>query len=339
MSSVWKEILPKPVWELLRRSRRKLLAVALKDTLGHLDGKDIISVFDSFGLNVSQLADYYSPLPVVSALKRNEQRWTRPSELIGVRYDLDAMRQLLIELCSRYGDEYRQLPPYDEVKKIGYGPGYTTIDAMVLYFMLRKIKPRRYIEIGSGLSTWYSSMAREQNVREGSPLHMKCIDPFPTEKLRTTPGIDVVAKEVQDVSQEVFADLHAGDVLFIDSTHVVRIDGDVPYLYLEVLPRLRKGVVIHIHDIHFPFNAPYPPKCYVLGGWKWPVFWTEAMLLQALLSNTDAFQITMSAPLLQFHSEDFLQRVVSNYKSIDPEDMDTHFGSIWIEKTKEYVRA
>jgi hypothetical protein len=339
MSSVWREILPRPVWELLRVSRRKLLAVALKDTLGHLDGKDIISVFNSYGLNVSQVADYYSPLPVVSALKRNEQRWARPSEMIGVRYDLDAMRQLLIELRTRYGGEYCQLPPYDEVKKIGYGPGYTTIDAMVLYFMLRKIKPRRYIEIGSGLSTWYSFVAGEQNAREGSPLQIKCIDPFPSKKLCTAPGIEVVAKEVQDVGLEVFGDLHAGDVLFIDSTHVVRIDGDVPYLYLEVLPRLRKGVVIHIHDIHFPFNTPYPPGCYVLGGWKWPVFWTEAMLLQALLSSTDAFQIRMSAPLLRFHSEDFLQRALPNYKQVDPEDMDTHFGSIWIEKAKECMRG
>jgi hypothetical protein len=63
MSSVWKEILPRPIWKLLRGSRRKLLTVALKDTLGHLDGKEIISVFNSYGLNVSQIADYYSPLP------------------------------------------------------------------------------------------------------------------------------------------------------------------------------------------------------------------------------------------------------------------------------------
>jgi predicted O-methyltransferase YrrM len=252
--------------------------------------------------------------------------------MIGVRYDLEAMKQLLQDFRARYWDEFQELPTYEELKKIGYGPGFTRIDAMILYFMLREIKPSHYIEIGSGLSTWYCSVAAERNAQEGKPLQIKCIDPFPSMRLRSTPGVSVVAKEVQDVDFEVFRELGAGDVLFIDSTHIVKIDGDVPYLYLEVLPRLQKGVIIHVHDVHFPFNVPYPPECYIFGGWKWPVFWTEAMLLQAFLCHNDAFRILFSAPLLHFHSQEFLQASIPHYAPIDPANMDTHFGSIWIEK-------
>jgi hypothetical protein len=342
MKSLLKRVLPKSAREHLRTGRRKLLArtltlhaMALRGTLRYLDGNDVLPIFNAYGLNLSQVSDYYSPLPVVSALKNNRQRWARPSEMVGVRYDLEAMKQLLQGLCACYTDELRQLPSYDEARKIGYGPGYPSIDAMILYFMLRKIKPSRYIEIGSGLSTWYCSMAAEKNAKEGKPLQIKCIDPFPSTKLCSTPGIDVLAKQVQDVDVDVFSELHAGDVLFIDSTHVVKIDGDVPYLYLEVLPRLKKGVVIHVHDIHFPFNIPYPPECYIFGGWKWPMFWTEAMLLQAFLCNNNAFRILLSAPLLYYYSEDFLQASIPNYRSVDPAHTNTHFGSIWIEKVDD----
>lgn len=339
MKPLLRRVLPTSLQQRLRRARSAFLtdtleyqAKTLRATLQHVDVKEVLPVFNQYGLNLSQVSDFYSPLPVVSALKSKRGRWSRPSEMVGIRYDLDAMKKMLQDLCGRYADEYRQLPSYDQAKKIGYGPGFTTVDAMILYFMMRKMRPRRYIEIGSGLSTWYCSVAAEQNAKEGKPLQIKCIDPFPTRKLCFTQGIEVLAKELQDVDFHVFAELQAGDVLFVDSTHVVKIDGDVPYLYLEVLPRLQKGVIIHVHDVHFPFNTPYPPECYIFGGWKWPVFWTEAMILQAFLCNNDAFRILFSTPLLSFHSEEFLQAYMPYYKSVDPADMDTHFGSIWIEK-------
>ena len=287
---------------------------------------------NALGWNAMRVDDYYSPLPVLPRLAERRERWDRPSELPGLRFDREAMAALLGRLAADYGDEYRGLVPYDEAKTLGYGPGFTHLDAMLVYWMLRDLKPRRYLEIGSGLSTWYASLALARNAEGGSPCEMSCIDPYARAKVRTIPGLEVIAREVQDVEPGFFRRLEAGDVLFIDSTHVVKLDGDVPHLYLEVVPRLREGVVIHSHDIHFPYNVPHPAEQYVFAQ-KWPSYWTEAMLLQAFLAFNPAYEIVLSAPLLRFHDEGFLRRTIPGYRPIEPGDYDTHFGSLWFRRT------
>ena len=110
------------------------------------------------------------------------------------------------------------------------------MDAKLLYCMIRDIKPNHYIEVGSGLSTYYCSLATKQNEEDGKPGRITCVEPYPYEMLYTIPQINVVKKEVQDVALSTFEQLYAGDILFIDSTHIVKVDGDVPYLFLEVIP-------------------------------------------------------------------------------------------------------
>ena len=288
-------------------------------------------VLNKCGLNVASLSDYYSVLPSTQSLQKNMGRWFKPSGLAGVRYDLDSMKERLARLTESYGGEFKGLPPYAENKSKGYGPGYTAVDARLLYYMMRELKPRRYIEVGSGLSTYYTSLAAKRNGEEGSPVRITCVEPFPYEALYTVEGIEVIAREAQDVPEEVFDQLEAGDVLFIDSSHVVKIDGDVPYLYLEILPRLKKGVFVHIHDIPFPYNVPYPPQLWVFGQ-QWPSFWNEAMLLQAFLCYNDAFDILMSLPLLRHYDEPFLKARIPDYETL--EENPNTFSSIWIEKVK-----
>jgi hypothetical protein len=153
-----------------------------------------------------------------------------------------------------------------------------------------------------------------------------CIEPHPFEKLRTIPGIDIIAKQVQDVEVSLFSELQNNDVLFIDSSHVFKIDGDVPFLYFEVLPTLNVGVVIHIHDVAFPYNIPYPPQLWVLGQ-EWPMLWNEAMVVQAFLSFKSNFRIIMSTPLIRYFDEDFLKKSVPIYESIDQNP--NAFSSLW----------
>ena len=214
--------------------------------------------------------------------RRTVRRWCRPSALVGIEHDIEEMKSELLNLLSRYLIEFSAIPPYEKLEEEGFGPGCTGVDALTLYMMIRHLKPRRYVEVGSGLSTYYCSLASERNAAEGHPLNIICIEPHPYEKLYTIPGIQVISKEVQDIEISLFQQLEIGDVLFIDSTHIVKIDGDVPFLYLEVLPILKAGVVIHIHDAPFPYNVPYPPELCVFGQ-TWPVFWNEAMILQAFL--------------------------------------------------------
>lgn len=294
-----------------------------------------VKVLNAFGVNVSLMSNYYSPLPVVATLEKNKQRWTKPSELVGVRYDIESMKRRLRDLVSNYSDEYNALPGYDENSKKGYGPGFTVLDAMLLYLMIRDLKPKRFIEIGSGLSTYYCSLAAEKNAKDGNPLRMFCIDPYAPKPLENLP-VEIIRKEAQDIELAFFEQLDAGDILFIDSTHVVKIDGEVPYLYLEVVPRLKKGVIVHVHDIPFPYNYPYPAEHYVLRK-DWHVFWTEAMFLQAFLCYNETYRIIMSMPILRHSGEDFLASTIPNYEPFnhaDPDNLKNHYCSIWIEKTK-----
>jgi hypothetical protein len=308
---------------LLRPAARRLRR--LKASLYHVAQR----LCNAVGLNVVRARDFYSPLPVLSQLRRTRSRWDRPSRLAGVSYDLDAMKATLSSLLARYGDEYARQPSYDQNKRKGFGPGFTPFDAMVEYFMLRDLKPRRYLEVGSGLSTYYASLAAAKNAEEGQPTQIICIEPYPYKKLHTIPGIEIRAKEVQDVDVSFFGRLEAGDVLFIDSTHIVKLDSDVSYLYLEVLPALKRGVVVHIHDVPFPFNVPYPPDQWVFGM-PWPMYWTEAMLVQAFLCFNPAFRIALSTPMIRYFDEAFLREKVPGYKPVS-EDPKT-FCSLWLER-------
>ena len=303
----------------------------IKRGLFHVYSNTIPSVLNKVlglaGFNVSRRSDFYSPLPTVSLLKRNFDRWNRPSALIGVDYDFDLMKMLLASLLEKYLAEFLELPPYEELHRKGFGLGYTPVDALTLYLMIRHLKPRLYMEVGSGLSTYYCSLAAERNAAEGSPVEIVCIEPYPSPQLRSLQGIDLYEKEVQDVEPEFFARLDSGDVLFIDSSHTVRIDGDVPYLYLEVLPALPGGVNIHIHDVPFPYNVPYPADLWVFNRAE-PMFWTEAMLVQALLSGSGKFRIELSIPLLRFHDEEFLSSHVPIYRTVADEK--NACSSLWI---------
>ena len=285
------------------------------------------------GWNVARTADFYSPLPVLSEVVATRELWDRPSDLVGVRYNLEAMKRLLAALIEVHGDEFKALPPHSEIRALGYGPGFPVIDAMTTWLMVRDLRPARYVEIGSGLSTYYAWLAAAANGRDGRACEMTCVDPFPTGKLGELeePPVNAVVSKVEATDLGLFETLNAGDVLFIDSTHVLKLGGDVAFLFLEVLPRLRPGVVVHVHDIHFPYNTPYPAEQYIFRA-KWPLYRTEAMILQAFLSFNREFEVVLSTPMIRHTEEAFLERTIPGYRPVAVEDYDTHFGSIWLRR-------
>jgi predicted O-methyltransferase YrrM len=288
-----------------------------------------VGTLNRLGWVVARRDDYYSPLRPLAELRRNVGRWHRPSALSGVAFDLPAMLATLERLVAAHGAEYATLPAYDAIKAERRGPGFTRVDAQVLYLLLRERRPARYLEVGSGLSTWYAAQAAARNAAEGRPMQMTVVDPFLSPATRALPGVEAVAREAQDLPASWYAErLAAGDVLFIDSTHIVRIDGEVPHLVLEVLPELRPGVLVHVHDVHLPFHVPIDPGAYLFDR-RWPMPFTEAMLVQAYLCANPRVELVMSTPLLRHFREDDLRRVVPGYQALDAADFDTHHGSLW----------
>ena len=151
-------------------------------------------------------------------------------------------------------------------------------DALALYCMLRHLRPRRIVEVGSGYSTRFAAQAALVN---GS-TELVCIDPYPDEVVQEGfAGLaSLITAPVEEVPLDLFTALVAGDVLFIDSSHVLRIGGDVAFLFLEVLPRLQPGVVVQVHDIFLPQQYP---REWVVDGLR---FWNEQYACRPSLPST-----------------------------------------------------
>jgi len=285
-----------------------------------------------FGYNIVKKADYYSVLPVLSEIEATRSRWEKPSALTGVDIDVAVLEKNLGTLADSWEEEFsRETGDYIANTRKGFGPGYPQFDARTLYYMLREHKPKRYLEVGSGLSTYYTSLAAAKNAAEGSPLQITCIEPYPFDSLRTIEGFELVEGFVQDVPLERFEELEAGDVLFIDSSHALKIDSDVAFLFMEALPRVKPGVIVHIHDIHFPYNHPFPAD-YWLFGERWPVYWQEVMLVQAFLAFNDSFEVQLSTPMVRHFDEAFLINRFENYTPL-AQDLNPP-SSLWLKRTK-----
>ena len=151
------------------------------------------------------------------------------------------------------------------------------------------MKPRQVVEVGGGYSTRIAARALTRNQQEGRDGGLKCIEPYPESRLTDEIAQNnLIAKPVQDVDVEFFAELEANDILFIDSSHTVKFGSDVNYLFLEILPTLKPGVWIHVHDIFFPKD--YPEEWLL----EKRLALNEQYLLEAFLAFNTSFSIRLS---------------------------------------------
>jgi predicted O-methyltransferase YrrM len=223
---------------------------------------------------------YYTPIPTHSDFSRQR----RKNSMTGVDFDLPAGLARANALLDKYKDQIASFlgAPTD------YDPNNSSfhpLDAAILYASISEARPKRIIEIGSGMST-HVILAALRDARLTDTI-FTCIEPFLPDYLRKIrEGIsEIVERPLQEVPLNKFRELEAGDILFIDSTHVVRFDSDVVYEILEILPILKQGVIIHIHDIFFPDDYP--------ESWlrQFRFFWAEQYMLQAFLSMNQNFKI------------------------------------------------
>jgi hypothetical protein len=189
--------------------------------------------------------------------------------------------------------------------------------------MVRHFKPARIIEIRSGYSTLMVQRAINSNRQRDPDCQTEhiCIEPDKKTWLEKT-GARIITQHVEDVQPEIFKSLEENDFLCIDSSHVVRPHGDVLYAFLEVLPVLRKGVIIYVHNIYSPKD--YPEKLLVAEG----MFWNEQYILEAFLTCNQDFEIIGSLNYLKSH---YPQQMFSKLPGLG-KMKDEVPGSFWMRK-------
>jgi len=242
---------------------------------------------------------YYSPVPDTRA-----PIWKDRPHDSGIDLRIDAGLETIGTLVKAYRTELDALPraTADDPHQFYLGnPAYHPGEAEILYGMVRSGKPKRIIEIGCGFSSLLIAQALIDG-RDEFQCDYVCIEPYPPAYLDPPPdGVtEFVRSDLQSVPLERFQALEAGDILFIDSTHVVKTGSDVVYEYLEILPVLKPGVIIHIHDIFLPFEYP---KQWI----EWNrFFWNEQYLLKALLLGSHDFEIMIAShAIYRDRREDF----------------------------------
>jgi hypothetical protein len=209
-------------------------------------------------------------------------------------------------MCAPYYSEV-PLEAYRSLSGNGSGPGFGEIEGQVLHCFMRRFSPERVIEVGSGVSTLCMLEATRLNQRDGKTAsRITCVEPFPSDRLRSRKEVELIPQMCQQVPLSLFDQLNSGDLLFIDSSHAVKIGSDVLRIYLEIIPRLRPGVFIHIHDIYLPYA--YPRTVFTRPWW-----WQETAMLIALLVNNAKLRVLACESALHYDYPQELQAVLKDY--------------------------
>ncbi len=260
------------------------------------------------GVNITP-NHFYWPVPDLAQLEKRD--WPIYSPPPFCNFDLRRQMELAQELKLHYGGEW-QFSDTAADGEYHYNNGYfESVDAEVAYGMVRLSKPNRVIEIGTGFSTRVLAAALQRNhERDDIDGQLISVDPYPERfpSNRWSHRVAQVPAAVQDVELELFDTLEANDILFIDSSHVVAVGSDVLREYLEILPRLKPGVIIHVHDIFLP--SDYPRDAVLHNLW----FWSEQYLLQAFLSFNPQFEVLWGSSAMQTHCPWILDECFPNWK-------------------------
>lgn len=225
-----------------------------------------------------------------------QNHYYNPQFVYSKNFDANKIRNLHLNFhLEKQLTELAQLKFTDELKfkKVGdpyqgefylnnpaCGPG----DADLYYLMVRNLQPKKIIEIGSGFSTMVCLLAIEKNNNAGLATSLTCIEPYEINWLDTTKNIELIRQKVEDIPVDYFKQLQENDILFIDSSHIIRPENDVLFEYLEILPVLNKGVIIHIHDIfHLDTTVPIGYKMTFAFGTNntyWKLFYIIMIVLK-----------------------------------------------------------
>jgi len=269
---------------------------------------------------------FYSPLPDLSTVPAALQ--SASTSLHGINLN-EAFQVRLAEKFARW---YAEMPfPGRKKADKRYhldNPFFSFGDGIILYSFLREFQPKRVIEVGSGFSS--AAMLDVNDAFLSRRVEFTFIEPFPdrlhsllSDEDRKTCGVET--KPVQQIDPRLFQQLDENDILFIDSSHVGKIGSDLLHLLFDVLPRLRKGVFVHFHDIFWPFDYP---QIWLENGRAW----NEAYFLRTFLQYNSAFEILYFNSYMALHHAERLQRTMPLVlqETSNPETFGN--SSLWLRK-------
>jgi predicted O-methyltransferase YrrM len=266
---------------------------------------------------------FYSPIVSKDEVQRNENiiwKSVLPKDIVGISFNDVAQIELLALLSNYYAELPFQERASDDLRYYFQNKFYSYTDGIVLYAMLRHLKPKRVVEIGSGFSSALMLDVNERFLENNTELTF--VEPFPVRLNSLLTELDrentnIVESFVQDVDLDLFKSLEKDDVLFVDSSHVVKTGSDLHHILFNILPVLNEGVYIHFHDVFYPFEYP---KRWVFNGFNW----NEDYFLKAFLMYNTEFEIVLFSDYLhKFHK--------ANFKSM-PLTYKNTGGNLWIRK-------
>ena len=266
---------------------------------------------------------FYSPIPSLQEIAERDAELfgPPPPELPGIDLRVDDQLQLITTLAALYAD----MPfPRHQTAATRYwlhNDAFAYSDAIYLHLLLRHLQPKRVIEVGSGFSSAAMLDTAELFLQRSTAFTFIDPDLSTLQNLwrpQDAQNVTTLQSRVQDVPLSLFDALESGDILFIDSSHVTKTGSDVNRLYFDVIPRLKPGVYIHIHDIHYPFEYPRP---WVYEGRAW----NEAYLVRALLTFNAELEIVLFPSYLHIFHADLLTRTM-------PLVMENKPGSLWLRR-------
>ena len=235
-------------------------------------------------LGVLPILDHYY-MPLINPKKYLTKSLREDRELPGIDFNVNEQLNLLSKF--NYNEELLKFPLNKDKENEYYynNPWYGSGDSEYLYNIIRYFKPNRIFEIGSGYSSLMVRKGISNNKLEDTTYncHHICIEPYEMPWLEKI-EVELIREKVENVDKSLFQKLESNDILFIDSSHIIRPQGDVLFEYLEILPTLRSGVLVHIHDI-------FTPKDY-LDEWvynHW--FHNEQYILESFLTFNSDFKI------------------------------------------------
>ncbi|MEJ2182597.1 MAG: class I SAM-dependent methyltransferase [Nitrospirota bacterium] len=237
---------------------------------------------------------FYEPLFNPAHLRKSLRE---DRHLPGIDFNVDEQLRLLGSFDYNREIETIPLENPSGLRFYMHNGNFESGDAEYYYNLVRLIKPSTIIEIGSGFSTLVALLAIEKNMTEANrdTCEFICIEPYRADWIKGMKHITVKESKVEEIGLETFTCLRANDILFIDSSHMIRPQGDVLFEYLEILPTLNSGVYVHSHDIFTPKD--YPDE-WVLRDSK---FWNEQYMLEAFLTNNASFRIVGALNYLKHH--------------------------------------